>query len=66
MKPPKTLEQAISIYQQFPENPGAQERLGELMLSKLDVQPTPSPCFEAAVAKSPTEEPIALAWRKPS
>jgi len=47
-------EQAMSIYQQFPENPGAQERLGELLL-KADRPADAIPCFQAAVAKSPTE-----------
>ncbi len=45
--------EAIAIYQQFPENPGAQERLGELLLSSG--QPADAiPYFEAAIAKSPT------------
>ncbi len=47
-------EQAISIYQQFPDNPGAQERLGELLL-KAERPADAIPRFEAAVAKSPTE-----------
>jgi tetratricopeptide (TPR) repeat protein len=47
-------EQAMAIYQQFPENPGAQERLGELLL-KADRPADAIPCFQAAVAKSPTE-----------
>ena len=33
MKPRSRPAEAIAIYQQFPENPGAQERLGELLLS---------------------------------
>jgi tetratricopeptide (TPR) repeat protein len=47
-------EQAISIYQQFPENPGAQERLGEVLL-KAGRPADAIPRFEAAVTKSPTE-----------
>jgi tetratricopeptide (TPR) repeat protein len=47
-------EQAMSIYRQFPDNPGAQERLGELLL-KADRPADAIPCFQAAVAKSPTE-----------
>jgi tetratricopeptide (TPR) repeat protein len=47
-------EQAISIYQQFPDNPGAQERLGDLLL-KGGKPADAIPRLEAAVAKSPTE-----------
>jgi len=49
----KQPEQAIPIYQQFPDNPGAQEHLGQLLLSsgKPDEAVTR---LEAAVAKSPT------------
>jgi tetratricopeptide (TPR) repeat protein len=50
----KQPEQAISIYQQFPENPGAQERLGDLLL-KAGRAADAIPCFLVAVAKSPTE-----------
>ncbi len=50
----KQPEQAISIYQQFPENPGAQERLGDLLL-KAGRAADAIPCFQIAVAKSPTE-----------
>jgi tetratricopeptide (TPR) repeat protein len=50
----KQPEQAISIYQQFPENPGAQERLGDLLL-KAGRAAEAIPCFQVAVAKSPTE-----------
>jgi len=50
----KQPEQAMSIYQQFPENAGAQERLGELLL-KADRPADAIPCFLAAVANSPTE-----------
>ena len=49
----KQPDQAISIYQQFPENPGAQERLGTLLLQAG--RPADAiPCFLVAVAKSPT------------
>jgi tetratricopeptide (TPR) repeat protein len=47
-------DQAMAIYQQFPDNPGAQERLGELLL-KADRPADAIPSFQAAVAKSPTE-----------
>lgn len=50
----KQPEQAISIYQQFPDNPGAQERLGDLLL-KAGRAADAIPCFQVAVAKSPTE-----------
>jgi tetratricopeptide (TPR) repeat protein len=50
----KQPEQAIAIYQQFPDNPGAQERLGNLLL-KAGKPADAIPCFQAAVAKSPTE-----------
>ena len=50
----KQPEQAMSISQQFPENPGAQERLGNLLL-KAGRAADAIPCFETAVAKSPTE-----------
>ena len=50
----KQPAEAITIYQQFPENPGAQERLGELLLEAG--QPADAiPHFQAAIAKSPTE-----------
>jgi tetratricopeptide (TPR) repeat protein len=49
----KQPEQAMALYQQFPENPGAQERLGELLL-KAGRPADAIPCFQAAVAKSPT------------
>jgi tetratricopeptide (TPR) repeat protein len=45
---------AMAIYQQFPENPGAQERLGEMLL-KAGRAADAIPCFQTAVAKSPTE-----------
>ena len=50
----KQPEQAISIYQQFPDNPGAQERLGELLL-KAGKPADAVASFQVAVAKSPTE-----------
>jgi len=49
----KQPEQAMALYQQFPENPGAEERLGELLL-KAGRPADAIPCFQAAVAKSPT------------
>jgi len=50
----KQPEQAMAIYQQFPENPGAQERLGDLLL-KAGKPADAIACFLVAVAKSPTE-----------
>jgi tetratricopeptide (TPR) repeat protein len=50
----KQPDQAMAIYQQFPENPGAQERLGTLLL-KAGKPADAIPCFQTAVAKSPTE-----------
>jgi tetratricopeptide (TPR) repeat protein len=50
----KQPEQAMEIYRQFPENPGAQERLGDLLL-KAGKPAGAIPYFLAAVAKSPTE-----------
>ena len=47
-------QQAMAIYQQFSENPGAQERLGTLLL-KAGRASDAIPCFQIAVAKSPTE-----------
>lgn len=47
-------DQAIPIYQQFPENAGAQERLGALLL-KAGKASDAITCFQLAVAKSPTE-----------
>ncbi|HTW66034.1 MAG TPA: tetratricopeptide repeat protein [Bryobacteraceae bacterium] len=50
----KKPEQAMAIYQQFPENPGAQERLGVLLLAAG--KPADAiPCLQIAVAKSPTD-----------
>jgi len=46
-------DDAIAIYQQFPENPGAQERLGAVLLNAG--RPADAiPHLEAAVARSPT------------
>lgn len=50
----KQPEQAIAIYQQFPDSPGAQERLGTLLL-KAGRPADAIPSFQAAIAKSPTE-----------
>jgi len=49
----KQAPAAIPLYQQFPENPAAQERLGELLLEAG--QPAEAIAhFEAAIAKSAT------------
>ncbi len=45
--------EAIALYQQFPANPAAQERLGALLL-QTGQAPDAIPPLEAAVAKSPT------------
>ncbi len=50
----KQPDQAMSIYQQFPDNPGAQERLGDMLL-KAGRAADAIPCFLVAVAKSPTD-----------
>jgi len=50
----KQPEQAIAIYQQFPDNPGAQERLGDLLL-KAGKPSDAIASLQIAVAKSPTE-----------
>jgi predicted Zn-dependent protease len=50
----KQPDQAMAIYRQFPENAGAQERLGDLLL-KAGKAEEAIPCFLSAVAKSPTE-----------
>jgi tetratricopeptide (TPR) repeat protein len=47
-------DQAMAIYRDFPENSGAQERLGTLLL-KAGKASDAIPCFQIAVAKSPTE-----------
>lgn len=46
-------DRAIALYREFPEDPGAQERLGALQLSTGDAA-NAIPALEAAVAKSPT------------
>ncbi len=46
-------DRAIALYREFPEDPGAQERLGALQLSTGDAT-NAIPALEAAVAKSPT------------
>jgi len=49
----KQNPEAMAIYQQFPDNPGAQERLGVLLLAAG--QPADAIAhFQAAIAKSPT------------
>jgi len=45
--------EAIALYQQFPDNPGAQERLGQLLLSSGQAAGAISH-FQAAVDRSPT------------
>jgi tetratricopeptide (TPR) repeat protein len=50
----KQPEQAIAIYRQFPENPGAQERLGDLLL-KAGKPADAIASLQVAVVKSPTE-----------
>ncbi len=45
--------QAIAIYQQFPDNPGAQERLGQLLINSHRVADA-IPRLEQAVKASPT------------
>jgi tetratricopeptide (TPR) repeat protein len=44
---------AIAIYREFPQNPGAQERMGALLLSSGHPDEAIAP-LESAVAKSPT------------
>lgn len=46
-------DRAIALYREFPEDPGAQERLGALQLSTGDAT-NAIPALEAAVSKSPT------------
>jgi len=49
----KQAPEAIAIYQQFPENAGAQERMGELLLESG--KPADAIArFQAAIEKSPT------------
>ena len=45
--------EAIAIYQQFPENAGAQERIGQLMLESKNSAEAIAP-LEAAMQKDPT------------
>ncbi len=45
--------EAIAIYREFPDNPGAQERIGKL-LAESGQTAAAIPALEAAVAKSPT------------
>src|SRR5579864_8588739 len=45
--------EAIAIYQQFPDNPGAQERLGVLLLASGQASDAISH-FQAAIEKSPS------------
>ena len=45
--------EAIALYVEFPDNPGAQERLGALLLSSAKPEEAIGP-LEFAVAKSPT------------
>lgn len=45
--------QAIAIYREFPENPGAQERMGALLTQSGDAKDA-IPALEEAVEKSPT------------
>jgi tetratricopeptide (TPR) repeat protein len=49
----KQLPQAIAIYREFPENPGAQERMGALLSQSGDAVAA-IPALESSVAKSPT------------
>ena len=49
----KQAPEAIAIYQQFPDNPGAQERLGALLLESGQAADAVAR-FQAAVAASPT------------
>jgi tetratricopeptide (TPR) repeat protein len=49
----KKEAEAIAIYQQFPDNPGAQERLGALLLASGQ-QSDAIAHFQSAVAKSPS------------
>ena len=60
----KQPEQAMAIYQQFPENPGAQERLGDLLL-KAGRPPTRSRASSSRLRNRPPK-PIARRWPKRS
>ena len=46
-------ERAVALYREFPDDVGAQERMGALLLSSGDTA-TAIPALEAAVLKSPT------------
>jgi thioredoxin-like negative regulator of GroEL len=46
-------ERAVALYREFPEDPGAQEHIGALMMSSGDAA-NAIPALEAVVAKSPT------------
>jgi tetratricopeptide (TPR) repeat protein len=46
-------ERAVALYREFPEDVGAQERIGALLLSSGETA-TAIPALEAAVAKSPS------------
>ena len=54
MKHAKQPAEAIAIYQQFPDNPGAEERLGALLIESGQSADAMAH-LEAAVAKSPTD-----------
>jgi tetratricopeptide (TPR) repeat protein len=47
------VEKAIALYREFPDDVGAQERMGALLLSSGDAA-TAIPALETAVSKSPT------------
>lgn len=47
------VAEAVAIYQQFPDNPGARERAGELLLESGRAADA-IPALEAAVVESPT------------
>jgi tetratricopeptide (TPR) repeat protein len=49
----KQFPQAIAIYREFPDNPGAQERMGQLLSQSGNAVDAIS-ALEGAVAKSPT------------
>src|SRR5258708_36168747 len=49
----KQSAEAIAIYRQFPDNPGAQERIGELLLASGQAAEAVTH-FQSAIAKSPT------------
>jgi tetratricopeptide (TPR) repeat protein len=66
----KQTSEAIALYQQFPDNPGAQERMGALLLASgqaadalahfqaaVAVSPTPANCAALATAYLKNKEP---------